>query len=108
VTLSAIAKVKDIKVLRSLLSVSDWEVTADFMINCSGLSINNDNEHANGYTAYYHKVPGVTFWPFSIFRNLQGYKPDTFELLQDFTLFYNAFYLHEKMEYQRVDEDGEV
>ncbi len=81
----------------------------DFATHYSGINFKRDLEDIGEFlTRYYHKIEEVDFMPFTIFRNLHGYKPKTFELLQDFVLYYNAFFVHEREEYQRINDDGEV
>jgi hypothetical protein len=53
-------------------------------------------------------IKGIEFRPFTIHRDFHNYKPETFDLVQNFVLYHNAFYVPEKSEYQRVTDDGDI
>jgi len=50
------------------------------------------------------EVDGIEFKPFVIYRDFYGYISRTFEIVQNFILYHKAFYLSEKDEFQRIDE----
>lgn len=54
-------------------------------------------------------LDGVEFRLFVIYRDFHGYVPRTFEIVQNFVLYHEAFFVPEKNEFQRIDkETGDV
>ena len=51
---------------------------------------------------------GVVFKPFILYRSWHGYVPRTFELMQNFVLYHEAFYSQAESAYKRIDDDGVI
>jgi hypothetical protein len=90
--------------LERLLSKHDWDVDLEF-----------GNPFFYGYggekVAYYNpgitaEADGIEFRPFVIYRSFHGFVPDAFELVQNFILYHEAFFVPEQGEYQCIDEQS--
>ena len=104
-TFSALATTADDS-LKTILSKHDWDVE---------LSFGHPTFYSYGGEKVLHYDPGMTsevdgveFRPFTIHREFYGYIPSTFELVQDFILYQEAFYVPEKDEYHRITDDGDI
>lgn len=104
-TFSALADASESN-LDKILSLPRWEVRQgfgkpDFWTGGAGDEIHYDpGERA--------EIAGIEFRPFVILRSFHGYVPWTFELVQNFLLYHEAFFVRERNEYQRIDDDGEI
>ena len=54
------------------------------------------------------KINDLEFKAFTILRCFNNYIPDTFELIQEFLLYHNAFYVADKNEYHCITNDGSI
>jgi hypothetical protein len=53
-------------------------------------------------------VNGIEFRPIVFYQSYHGYNNSGFELSQNFKIFFNAFFVPEQLEYQRINNDGDV
>lgn len=92
--------------LQRILSKHDWEIDPTF-------GHPTFYTYGSGDEIHYHsgmrtEIDGIEFRPFIIYRKFHGFIPHTFELVQNFILYHNAFYVPEKSEYHRIDDDGDI
>ncbi|MBP9019489.1 MAG: hypothetical protein KBG04_06710 [Bacteroidales bacterium] len=92
--------------LDRLLSKSDWDV---------GLEFGKPSFYSYGGEKVAHydpgldtEIDGIKFRPFVIYREFHGFVTSTFELVQNFILYHEAFLVTEKSEYQRIDDEGDI
>jgi len=82
-----------------------WEINFEFGIPYINGSI-EDNwrfaEHAE------YQLGSTTLKPFVIYRNFHTYIPSRFEVIQHFLLYFEAFWVEEKKEFQSVEENGDI
>jgi hypothetical protein len=92
--------------LKTILSISKWDVN----LHIGRPMFNKHGE--NGFVYYGSEQPDefrcIEFFPFTIHREFHGYIPNTFELVQDFILYHEAFYVPEVNEYHHITDDGEI
>lgn len=84
-----------------LLSTSDHEVRTQFgtptLANCDGgAPFDLNDRYSDG---------NIRMEPFVLRRNFHGARPDTYEIVQNFALYHDLFFDHERAAY--VDLDGE-
>lgn len=92
--------------IKRLLSKPDWDVDLDF---------GKPHFYADmaGKAAYYDsgmesKINGLKFKPFTIYRSFHDFIPNMFELVQNFILYHEAFFVSQENEYRFINEDGEL
>jgi hypothetical protein len=92
--------------LEKLLSRPDWDVRLEF---------GKPYFYSHGGEEILHYDPGLTtevngieFKPLVIHRYLHGFVPTTFELVQNFILYHEAFFFADENEYRRVDDYGDI
>ena len=92
--------------LERLLSKFDWDVRLEF---------GKPYFYSYGVekVAYYDpgmssEIDGIEFRPFVIYREFHGFIPSTFELVQNFILYHEAFFVDELVEYHRIDNNGDI
>lgn len=104
-TISCFASPPKVDTKEVLFSKETWDVKSDFGIPYL-------DEDLNGEWCFYTDVKKekehVTLKPFVIRRNFSSYIPSRFELIQHFILFYGAFWVEDKKEYQTIEESGEI
>lgn len=92
--------------LERLLSKANWDVQLEFgkpfFYVCDG------EKKAHYDPGLEAEIGGIKFRPFVIYREFHGFIPNTFELVQNFILYHEAFFVTEKNEYQRIDDDGNI
>lgn len=107
-TFSALASINNDSIER-LLSGNEWDIRLDF-----GKPIFYEEYNKEKNSIFYDSgtssiIDEVEFRPFVIYREFHGYIPNTFEIIQNFILYHNVFFVPEKNEYQRIDEEtGEI
>jgi len=109
-TYSVLASTKD-ESIRKILSKHSWDIQLlglgkpSFCVNY----VNGKEPIVHYDPGFASEVDGIEFKPFIIYRNFHGYIPRTFEIVQNFILYHNAFFCPERDEFQRVDEQtGEL
>ena len=92
--------------LDRLLSKSDWDVRLKFgkpfFYSYGGEKVAHYDPGLDT------EIDGIKFRPFVIHREFHGFVPNTFELVQNFILYHEAFLVTEKSEYQRIDDEGDI
>jgi len=88
-----------------LFKQGTWEINSEFGIPYINGSIEDDWEFAQ-HTEY--QIGKATLTPFVIHRSFHTYIPSRFEVIQHFLLYYEAFWVEEKREYQSVEENGDI
>lgn len=92
--------------LKRILSKHSWEIDLTFghptFYPYGGERVAH---YDSGMTA---DIDGIEFRPFVIHREFHGFIPNTFELVQNFVLYYEAFYVLEKGEYHCITDDGDI
>ena len=91
-TFSALLSMND-GCLEKLLSTHEWDVTTE--------DFGQPNE-----IVFQKQFNGMEFQAFIIYRQFHNYIPDAFELIQEFLLYHNAFYVADKNEYHCITDDG--
>jgi hypothetical protein len=104
-TYSALAEASNDS-LKKLLSKPEWDVDMElgqptFYTKGFGGSVLYDS----GTTL---EKNGIVFRPFVLHRFFNDYVPTVYQLVQNFILYHNAFFVSDKSEYQRIDDDGEI
>src|SRR2546430_3530013 len=89
--------------LKRLLSRHEWEVDVTFGRPAWGTDAAGEFYYDSGQS---ETVRRVRFMPFVLYRHFHGYVPAAFEVVQNFILYYDAFLVANKGEYQYIDEDG--
>ncbi len=104
-TFSALASVAKGN-LEKLLSKSNWDVRLDFgkpfFYSYGGEKVAHYDPGPDT------EIDGIKFRPFVIYREFHGLVPNAFELVQNFILYHEAFFVPEKSEYHRIDDDGDI
>lgn len=92
--------------LKELLSNSNWDVQTTF---------GNPYFYSQGADKTVHydsgeveKSNNLEFHPFTIRREFHGYVPSVFEIIQNFVLYHEAFFVSELNEYHKINDDGEI
>ncbi len=93
--------------LKQLLSNHTWEVQLGFD-KPSFYGSYGDEESVYFDLGTRAEIDGVELRPFTIHRHFHGYVPTTFELVQNFLLYHEAFFVPEQSEYHRIDNDGNL
>jgi len=104
-TFSALA-ILGIGTVEELLAAPNWDVR---------LSFGRPFFFTRGGDKTVHYDPGdkeivgkIEFRPFVIHREFHGYVASTFEVVQNFVLYHEAFFVPDQNEYQRIDEAGDM
>lgn len=93
--------------IKRLLSTYDWgEVRPE--LGMPSFSPPENGEVLNYDPGLETNLDGIRLRPFTIRRDFHGYKPATFELVQSFVLYHEAFFEADKSEYYRIDQNGEI
>jgi hypothetical protein len=92
--------------VKRLLSKPDWDVYLDFgkpyfYTGMTGKVVYHNPEMGT-------EINGIKFRPFVIYRYFHGFIPNTFELVQNFILYHEAFFVSQENEYRFIDENGEL
>jgi len=93
-TFSALLSMND-GCLEKLLSTHEWDVTTE--------DFGQPNE-----IVFQKQFNGMEFQTFIIYRQFHSYIPDAFELIQEFLLYHNTFYVADKKEYHCITDDGNI
>lgn len=105
-TFSVLASAKE-GVLEKLLAKHSWEVMVDF--DAPAFTPVPGKERKFDFDPGTAKVvDGIELSSFTIHRFFHGYVPATFELLQGFVLYHEAFFVPDLSQYQRIDADGNI
>lgn len=92
--------------LDKLLSKPDWDVDPNFgkpsFYSLGGEKVAHYDPGMNA------KIHGIEFRSFVIDRYFHGFVPTTFEIVQNFILYHEAFFVPEQGEYHRIDDAGDV
>jgi hypothetical protein len=104
-TFSALVSQSD-EPIHKLLSKPDWEIEKDFALPEFYATSDNPNPRYDPRTEV--MVDGVEFRPFVFWRYFHDYVPTTFELIQGFILYHEAFWHGEGKEYRRLDDAGDL
>ena len=92
--------------LKRLLSKPDWDVRLEFG---KPYFYSYGREKAIRYDPCINaEVDDIEFRPFVIYRDFHGLVPSAFELVQNFVLYHEAFFVPEQSEYHCIDDDGEI
>jgi hypothetical protein len=91
-TFSALLSMND-GCLEKLLSTHEWDVTTE--------DFGQPNE-----IVFQKQFNDMEFQAFIIYRQFHTYIPKAFELVQEFLLYHNAFYVADKNEYHCITNDG--
>ncbi|MDK2946328.1 MAG: hypothetical protein PWQ85_1107 [Geotoga sp.] len=92
--------------LEKLLSKPDWDVNLEFGKPYFYSYV--DEKVAHYDSGISTEIESIEFRPFIIYRYFHGFIPSIFELVQSFILYHEAFFVPEKGEYHRIDDDGDV
>jgi hypothetical protein len=108
-TFSAMCREDDASV-KTILSRADWEINTDFGFPSFSAHYDDAGKTVINYNdGMETKLDGLQFRPFVFVREFHTYKAMTFELVQNFILYHEAFFVTEKSEFQRIDSDsGEI
>jgi hypothetical protein len=113
-TYSALASIKDENEndnIKKILSNNSWDIHfAGFGKPNFCVSYGDGKEPVIHYDpGLVTEVDGIEFKPFVIYRDFHRYISRTFEVVQNFILYHEAFYVPEEDEFQRIDEQtGEL
>ncbi len=91
--------------LERLLARFDWDVRVDFG---EPHFYTRGGEKASYDPGTSTEINGIEFRPFVINRDFHGYVPGAFELVQNFILYHEAFFVPEVGEYRSIDDDGDI
>jgi len=91
--------------ISKFLSNSNWYIDTTFGIPNKYQKPYEDEVYDNGLEAY---LDGVKYKPFTFLRHFNKIRPDKFELIQDFLLYYNAYWISEKSEFHAIDDNGKI
>lgn len=92
--------------LERLLSKPDWNIDLEF--GKPYFYSHGDEKVAHYDSGMSTEIDGIEFRPFIIYRYFHGFVPSTFELVQNFILYHEAFFVPEKGEYHRIADDGDI
>lgn len=86
--------------LKQFMSHSSWHIDDTFGIPHKYYvsKYEEETEYNNGLT---YQIDGIMFKPFVFLREFEGKRPAFFEIVQEFILYYNAFWVEENQAYQR-------
>ncbi len=91
--------------ISKFLSNSNWYIDATFGIPNKYQKPYEGEVYDNGLEAY---LDGVKYKPFTFLRHFNKIRPDKFELIQNFLLYYNAYWVSEKSEFHAIDDNGKI
>jgi len=92
--------------LKSLLSKPNWDISLEF--GKPYFYSKGGEEIAHYDPGLATKIGDIEFRPFVIYREFHGFIPNAFELVQNFILYHEAFFVPENSEYHRIDDDGDI
>jgi hypothetical protein len=92
--------------LEKLLSTIDWDVRLEF--GKPNFYSSGEEKQVLYDPATSSLVKGIEFRPFVVYRDFHGFVPSTFELVQNFILYNEAFFVPELNEYRAIDDEGEI
>ncbi|WKL44547.1 hypothetical protein [Flavobacterium sp. ZE23DGlu08] len=104
-TISCFVSPPDEKSKKILFKRNDWEINSEFGIPYIDGNLNNEWDFEKSLK---YKIKGITLKPFVIRRDFHSYIPSRFELIQHFLLYYKAFWVEEKQEFQTIEANGDV
>jgi len=104
-TISCFASPANDNTKNSLFVRDSWEISSDF-----GIPPFNGEEDGEWE---FQEIPEyqtkqVVLKPFVIRRYFHSYVPSRYEIIQHFLLYYEAFWVEDKKEYQTLEENGEL
>ncbi len=91
--------------LKDFLSSSNWYINTEFGIPRKYQKPYEGEKYEDGLRA---ELNNVIYYPFIFKRHYSGYIKGHFQIIEHFLLYYNAFWVDEKNEYQATNEDGEI
>lgn len=104
-TFSLLAKTISEDKYQKILSNPDWEAHVDFgqpTFWTKGGSKRIFFELGNA-----KRIEGILFEPFVFFRDFYGIQPARYEVVQNFLLYHNLYFVKEESMYKNLDDDGE-
>lgn len=104
-TISCFASPPNEKTIRKLFKRNDWEISTEFGIPYIDGNVDNEWDFEENVK---YKIKSLTLKPFVIYRHFHSYIPSRFELIQHFILYYQAFWVEEKQEFQTIETNGDV
>ena len=104
-TISVLAKATSEDKYKQILSNSDWETEVEFghptfwsRGGSKRIFFDLGNEK---------RIKGILFEPFIIHRDFHGIQPSRFEVVQNFLLYHNLYFIREESVYRKLNDDGE-
>lgn len=91
--------------LKDFLSNVHWYINSEFGIPGKYQKPDEGEKYEDGL---YAELNNVIYYPFIFRRHYSGYVKGHFQIIEHFLLYYNAFWVEEKKEYQAINEDGEI
>ena len=88
-----------------LFNKETWEINSEFGIPYINGDLSSDWEFQE-HTTY--QIEHFQLKPLVIHRNFHTYIPSRFEVIQHILLYYEAFWVEEKKEYQTIEENGDI
>lgn len=104
-TISCFATPPTNETKKVLFSRETWEIDSEFGIPYINGDLSSDWEFKE-YTS--HQIENLLLKPLVIHRNFHTYIPSRFEVIQHFLLYYEAFWVEDKKEYQTIEENGDI
>lgn len=104
-TISALAKATSEDKSKQILSNSYWETEVEFghptfwsRGGSKRILFDLGNEK---------RIKGILFEPFILHRDFHGIQPSRFEVVQNFLLYHNLYFVREESVYKKLSDDGE-
>jgi hypothetical protein len=100
----------DVGNLEKVLSTHHWTIVGFGYPQELGIPFFSASEEGD---LIYHSCQrieseGIEYQPFTFHRSFHNYVPDSLEIVQNFILFHEAFFVSEKNEYYRINSDGDL
>lgn len=104
-TISCFATPPNNDTKNTLFSQDTWEINNEFGIPYVNGNIDDEWEFQE-YPSY--EIKQSQLKPLVIYRSFHTYIPGRFEVIQHILLYYGAFWVEDKREYQIIEENGEI
>jgi len=104
-TTSILAKTTLENEYKQILSNPDWETTVEF--GRPAFWRESGSEQILFDLGNAKSVHGILFEPFVIYRYFHNIQPPRFEIVQNFLLYHNLYFVRDQSVYRKIDDSGE-
>jgi hypothetical protein len=104
-TISCFATPPTDETKKILFTRATWEISGEFGIPQIEGGLDDEwefQEHPK------YQIEHLTLKPIVISRNFHSYLPSRFEIIQHILLYYEAFWVEDKKEFQTIEENGDI